>query len=228
MESTESTKEIAAALAKAQTQFKQITRDKTVTVRTRSGTGYTFNYAPLESIMASIKAPLAENGIALLQSVIDGKVQTVLMHTSGERIVSGGTQIRATEDSAQAYGSGLTYARRYDLSLLLGICPDDDDDGNAADGNSVGNAALKGPITPTDSAWDCVPADKHEPLHRIGSCVIDYFASGDIESAYKYWVGQKLTNDEKTAVWTMFDSKQRRALKDRDQQPKSTEVKRAI
>ena len=206
-------KELATALAKAQCAFKHIARDKEVTVRTRTGGAYTFRYAPLETIMAAIKQALADNGIALLQDVREGKVVTLLMHASGDTYTSSGTPIKVAEDSAQAYGSGLTYARRYDLSLTLGLCPDDDDDGNMADGNTVTSATPKLAHKPTDGAWENVPKERHEALHRIASGVIDYFSANDPEQAFAYLDEQKLENEEKVAIWTLLDSKQRSVLK---------------
>ena len=205
--------ELATALAKAQNAFKHIARDREVTVRTRTGGAYTFKYAPLESIMSAIKQGLADNGIALLQDVREARVVTILMHSSGDTYTSTGTPIKVSEDSMQAYGSGLTYARRYDLSLTLGLCPDDDDDGNAADGNVATTTVPKLTHKPTDGAWDHIAPDRAEALQRIGSGVIDCFSALQPETAFKYLQEQNLSNDEKVAVWTMLDSKMRSALK---------------
>lgn len=225
-------KELASALAKAQGGFKHIARDKTVTVRTKTGGTYSFSYAPLESIMGAIKEALTSNGIALLQDIREGKVVTILLHSSGEQWVSGGTVINVSEQGAQAYGSGLTYARRYDLTLTLGLCADDDDDGNAADGNQASPRPaelknLKEPITPTTGAWDNVPKERHEPLRRIGNGVIDQFSNGTPEAALDYLDELGLDNEEKICIWTMLDSKMRATLKklgdERRKNPKLTE-----
>ena len=42
-----------------------------------------------------------------------------------------------SEPTAQALGSAVTYAKRYALTALLGIAADEDDDGNAASGNTI-------------------------------------------------------------------------------------------
>ena len=224
MKTTESTKELAAALAKAQVQFAHISRDKHVTVRTRTGGSYSFSYAPLESIMSAIKTALSTNGLALMQDIREGKVCTILLHASGEAYVSTGTVINVAETGAQAYGSGLTYARRYDLSLTLGLCPDDDDDGNAADGNTASPAVVSAPITPTEGAWKDVPQEDHERLRRIGNGIIDYFSAEEPGSAYAYLVEQSLTNEAKVAIWTMLSAPMRSALKklDKDAREKAS------
>jgi hypothetical protein len=137
--------QVAAALAAAQGQFGPIARDKTVRVATRSGSSYTFAYAPLETIMAAIRPALAANGLALTQGPIVTEsgieaLRTMLVHKSGEWIANDTAVLVDKADggkSAQAYGSGLTYARRYGITTLLCLVADEDDDGNAASGNSV-------------------------------------------------------------------------------------------
>lgn len=133
-------KEISAALAAAQGEFGAVIRDKTVTVTMKSGGKYTFSYAPLESILHAVKPALSKNGLSLTQAIIfvDNKeyVETTLRHASGQTLCNR-IPIFVREDGPQAYGSGLTYARRYGVTLLLCISADDDDDGNAAEGNSA-------------------------------------------------------------------------------------------
>ena len=132
--------QIATALAAAQGSFEPVHRDKVVTVTMKSGGKYTFAYAPLESILRAVTPALAANSLSLTQGVIPSAegayVETTLLHASGQKI---STRIAVFQngDGAQAYGSGLTYARRYGVTLLLCICADDDDDGNASEGNQV-------------------------------------------------------------------------------------------
>lgn len=92
-------------------------------------------YADLSSVWDACREAVAANKIGVMQSpglVIDGKMhmETVLMHESGEW-VSGELSIPLQKADAQAYGSAVTYARRYALGAMMGICPEDDD-GNAA------------------------------------------------------------------------------------------------
>lgn len=133
-------KDIAAALATAQGEFGAVLRDKTVTVTMKSGGKYTFAYAPLESILHAVKPALAKNSLALTQAMLvaDGKdyVETTLRHASGQTLANR-IPLFVRDDGPQAYGSALTYARRYGVTLLLCIAADDDDDGNAAEGNSA-------------------------------------------------------------------------------------------
>jgi hypothetical protein len=145
MQTSEQIDQLATALAKAQGEFGPIKRDKTVTVTMRTGGRYTFSYAPLESILHAVMPALNKNGISLSQAVLqDGErefVETTLLHASGQSR-SNRTRIHVKEDGPQAYGSALTYGRRYGVTLILGISADDDDDANAAEGNQ---AEVRGP-----------------------------------------------------------------------------------
>ncbi len=141
------TSKLADALSKAQGEFAPILRDKTVTVTMKLGGKYTFSYAPLESILHAVAPALSKNGLALTQAmvVVDGKdyVETTLRHASGQSICNR-IPLFVRDDGPQAYGSALTYARRYGVTLLLCISADDDDDGNAAEGNQATMHAARG------------------------------------------------------------------------------------
>jgi hypothetical protein len=59
------------------------------------------------------------------------RVETMILHSSGEWICCGILALPVSKKDAQGYGSALTYARRYSLSAAVGVAPEDDD-GNAA------------------------------------------------------------------------------------------------
>lgn len=126
---------LAASLAKAQASFPAINRDKKVTVQTKAGGSYTFNYAPLDTILAAVRKPLSDNGLAIIQLLDEDVLVTSLLHESGA-ILSGRTPIPASE-GIQAYGSAITYLRRYAIQALLGIAAEEDDDGNQSQGNTA-------------------------------------------------------------------------------------------
>lgn len=92
-------------------------------------------YADLGSVIDAIKPALVEHGLFFTQQPThsDGAVavETVLRHASGEAISLGTVVVPVNKNDAQAYGSALTYARRYGLVTAFGV-PTEDDDGNAA------------------------------------------------------------------------------------------------
>src|SRR5918992_481110 len=139
MRTSEQTHDLVAALAKARVDFEPIVRTKTVTVKSDRGS-YQFSYAPLEDILAATAAALSAHGLVLVSGIDQGAdggvvLHTRLMHASGQWLESCVHVGRHAK--MQEMGSSLTYARRYAITGLLGISADDDEDANAADGNTI-------------------------------------------------------------------------------------------
>lgn len=123
---------LAAALAKAQAQVQAASKDRT-------NPAFRSKYADLASVWDACREAITSNGLAIVQLAEDHEVgrvalRTILIHASGEFIQ---TVVSAPlgKNDAQAVGSALTYLRRYSLSAMVGVAPDDDD-GNAATGRS--------------------------------------------------------------------------------------------
>jgi hypothetical protein len=133
--------QVCAALAIAQGAMKTPKRTKEATLdgTTKDGRRYSYKYkyAPLEEIVDAVKEALAANGLARHQYLVSRGSQpmmrTIIWHASGEWIASD-YPIHPTKEGAQGFASGVTYARRYGLSLALGLAPEDDDDANIAEG----------------------------------------------------------------------------------------------
>ena len=126
----ENTSSIYKALAKAQSEFGTVVKNR------KANYG---NYADLGAILDVVRPALNRNGSFLSQKVSSDSngvtVETILAHESGESISSGPLfmPVGSVKGSqAQAFGSARTYACRYSLSSFLGIAADDDDDGRSA------------------------------------------------------------------------------------------------
>lgn len=134
---------LAAALAKAQSEFKPIERTRTVAVKTQAGGVYKFAYAPLDTVLEATRAALTENDLCISSQIQRESLRTVLMHSSGEWVAA---EVALPQfQKAQELGSFLTYARRYSITALLGVASEEDDDANAADGNAVQNREDRAP-----------------------------------------------------------------------------------
>lgn len=135
---------LAEALAKAQADFPEISRNREVTVRTKAGSEYKFRYATLDTILSCTRRPMADSGLSLTQLIEthDGHVvlKTVLLHSSGQWIMSE-TPIPVSM-GPQEFGSMLSYMRRYAISAILNLASQDDDDGNIAEGNAIETAEM--------------------------------------------------------------------------------------
>lgn len=143
--------EIGAALAKAQGAMRHAKRDKTL-----EHSHYIHKYADLASVWDSIRKPLSDNNISVVQQVgtkmADVSVTTMLIHSSGEWIRSNLTMTPAAR-TPQGIGVCITYARRYALSSMVGAVSDDDTDGNTNVGAEPPNPnSMRGRDIPEDVA----------------------------------------------------------------------------
>lgn len=127
---SESISKISSALIKAQSEIKVAIYDAT-------NPHFRSKYASLGSVVEACKEALNKNKIVFIQGSHSDKelpkmicVTTRLLHESGEYIEDT-IAVPYVQDTPQALGSSLTYARRYGLSSLLGIVSDEDDDGNS-------------------------------------------------------------------------------------------------
>jgi hypothetical protein len=130
METSEHIGAIAGALAKAHLKIENPELDG-------QNPHYKSRFSTLAAVLNAVRKPLAEQGIALLQSVAleDGKVRvtTNLVHSSGEWMRETMAFPLQGNATVQQAGSTVTYLRRYSLISLCGIVgdPHQDDDGEA-------------------------------------------------------------------------------------------------
>jgi hypothetical protein len=107
-------------------------------------------YAPLPEILKEIRPLLTKEGLVLIQNtgselIYDNAanpyphifVKTILFHQSGESYETDKLYLKLDKKTPQGAGSAITYARRYQLTALLGISSEDDDDGNTASINKT-------------------------------------------------------------------------------------------
>ena len=115
------------ALIKARGEFAPVVKDG-------KNPHFKSRYATLDSVVEAITPALLKNGLILLQPISQGEdggmvLITQLWHESGERFEFKFVLPQLAD--LQKMGSAITYARRYSILSLLGIAPEDDDDGNA-------------------------------------------------------------------------------------------------
>jgi len=194
---SESPMVMVAAFIKAQQAFKPAVKDAV-------NPHFKSKYVTLQAAIDAVLPALHANGFALIQrtSVVDGRtiLRTELLHVSNECLVSD-YPVHPVKADPQGEGSALTYARRYALMALCGIAPEDDD----------GNAAVAA-VTPTAGVWERLDPDEQAWLEKVAADVAAHLAN-DPAAAVDHLKAQNLDNDERVAIWTRFDSKQRSALK---------------
>lgn len=178
MNKSDSIKELAGALAKAQAEMEYASKDAT-------NPHFKSSYATLASVWDAIRKPLSKNGLSVTQLVTssesDVKVETILLHSSGEWLAET-LSIPASKHDAQGFGSALTYARRYGLAAIAGVAPADDD-GNAAvvsapvrqsmTGDELASVhikleeASKKGVAALQTAWAAIPSDAKVALRDV-------------------------------------------------------------
>lgn len=123
--------ELVKALIPFQRDLGTVARNKEVNVPGK----YSFWYAELASLWETVREPLSDNDLVLIQSpsrnAHGASVTTVLAHSSGQW-VRGTVNIPVGRQDPQAVGSAITYGRRYGMAAILGIAAEDDDGRKAA------------------------------------------------------------------------------------------------
>lgn len=203
MNKSETVKEIAGALVKAQTEIKAALKDST-------NPHFRSKYADLSSVVDAIKAPLLKHGISFIQGVNDAEggvaVETMLLHTSGEWL-SSTLRIPASKQDAQGYGSAITYGRRYGLQSMCGV-PAEDDDGNAA-------TASTSRITPVAGSLAALTPEDQEKAKTVAMEIVELWTNGKEVAAYEAFYESGHDNEMKLGIWDVLtpNSKVRNGIK---------------
>jgi hypothetical protein len=120
---SENINELMSALSKAQGKIQPASKDK-------ANPFFKSKYADLSSVWEACRECLSENRLAVTQTIShnsDGMLLvTTLGHSSGQWIKSEMPIIVSKQDP-QTIGSAITYYRRYCLSAIVGVAPEDDD-----------------------------------------------------------------------------------------------------
>ena len=136
MNHSEEIGELAKALATAQGEIKNAPKDQ-------SNPFFKSKYTDLAGIVDACRAPLAKNGLAVIQGSVTPmdqngepighmvQLETMIIHSSGQWI-SSVISMTPSKFDPQGIGSCITYARRYALASMVGVAPEDDD-GNAGE-----------------------------------------------------------------------------------------------
>jgi len=194
---SESIKELATAMAKAQGQIKGALKDQ-------NNPFFKSKYADLSSVVEAIRVPLSSNGLSYVQIAHEKEnaaaFETKILHSSGEWLSCGIVSVPVSKADAQGFGSASTYARRYSLSAAFGVAPEDDD-GNAA-AKAAPKKAFETPHTATDGAWEALTADERIWILDISNEVRVLAGRGDIKGACDHVDEANLNGDQKTALWS--------------------------
>ena len=135
---------IFAALARAQGAMKAVAFDCT-------NPHFRSRYASLAACVDAIRVPLAQNGLCWSATTEVTQVGTIKCTTTVYHVTGGSLSatlsLSPKDWTPQSVGAATTYARRYCLSMLLGLAADEDDDGNGAQATQTVQTAQPHPVT---------------------------------------------------------------------------------
>ena len=150
---------IVAALLAAQREFPPIAKDAV-------NPFHKSRYATLDAVLSAVCPILHKHGLALTQSVgtpdrdeaghlTAFTITTTLHHAESGETLSSSLPMPLAKSDPQGAGGAVTYARRYSLQLALGVCADEDDDGNSASKPSArpAKAAKPAPAASGGPVW---------------------------------------------------------------------------
>ena len=148
---------LAAAMLKVQKQLRPALKDNYNNF-TQS------RYATLNSVMEACSEALINAGIWVTQYPVpvegDGSnlgLVTKLVHAESGEWQESLIVMPLAKADPQAYGSALTYARRYGLSSMIGLVTEDDDANAACKGNSDLQRPRIADIKPRQDAMENLP-----------------------------------------------------------------------
>jgi hypothetical protein len=206
MKTSDSINEISTALAKAQGEISNPSKEA-------ENPHFRSHYADLSAGINAVREGLSTNGIGFVQATrLDGDVlmlDTRLTHASGQWIESEFPVCRFPM-KPQEVGSAMTYARRYALFAIIGIAGEDDD-GNAANASGDIPAKKRAPTPPKPPA---VPSDVFdtETSQITRDVLIEAITMADTLDELSAWFEvekhkiKKLREADKQAVMAELDS----------------------
>lgn len=129
---------LAQALLAVQAAAPRLQTNDTATVSTKGGGSYSYKYLTLDKLMADILPVLHEHGLTWFTqpsgTASEPTLVYALTHAATGEVLKGEMPLYlGGQQTAQAHGSAITYARRYALMAVLGLCAEDDD-GKGASG----------------------------------------------------------------------------------------------
>jgi hypothetical protein len=128
---TENLSELIAAMVNFNSEFQT-----TKLVKDGKNDHLKNKYLTLDNILNTVRPILTKHGLVIIQALAGEYLVTTIYHVSGQFIQSempfhpmSGNKVT---NALQELGGGITYAKRYAISAMLGISVDGDDDGQSS------------------------------------------------------------------------------------------------
>lgn len=175
MNKSESIKELATALSKAQGEYKGAIKSAINPAFKRPGESEGSKYANLEADFQCIQEPFAKHGLSFTQGVVKGEpyLGTTIMHSSGEWITEYVPFKPPEGANAQLIKAFTTYAKRNGLEAAAGIPSTDDDDGNEAAGKEKPKEPTKPKAEPQKPHGEAPKQEKSHSMQHSQAIITD-------------------------------------------------------
>lgn len=167
---------------------------------------------------------VTKNGTALFYVSVAGDF--TFTHEDGSGVTVGPFFGEAMDSGDKATNKAMAVAFKYAMFQTFCV-PLEGVTGGDADQTTHEVAPAMPTGKPTDGAWEAMGDEEQAYLTREAEKVIQIFKSGDVEAAHDHYVSLSLDSDEKSAIWTRFDSKLRSALKKADAAAKANHAEAA-
>jgi len=191
-------KSLNQSLAEAQAELKNAPLDKV-------NPHFKSKYASLASVRDAVIPVLSQHGVACNQMVkgIEGAWVVVTRLSKGDQSIEDATPIlfdANAKNSAQSFGSALTYARRYSLSSIVCISADEDDDGNAASKASDQSTLISATeLAELNARLDETNSDKGAFCKAFGIVSLNHLPKSKLRIAYEK-IDQKVKREAEQAT----------------------------
>ena len=208
MKSSESIKNIAGAIVKAQAEVENLYP---------SSKGYGYDYVPLNKIIDTLKTVLPKYGLAYIQLPFGGQsgntvgLSTRIVHDSGEWIEETAefpvTDMKGV-NATQKAGAAITYFRRYALLSAFGITGDKDVDANDQAWKNTTQQKSQ-----TSNAQKTPKFPETEESKQLKNSILDWINNGTISDkqslayAEDYMFNNDVAGMKQLAAWCQSQQK---------------------
>ncbi len=163
----------------------------------------------------------AKGGNALFYVTVDAEFDFVCAEDGSKHTVK--TFGEAMDRGDKATNKAMSAAYKYAAFQAFAIPTEGDNDADASSHEVKSLPAGR----PLDGAWEGIGEDEQAFLLKVSDRVAELLDSGEPSLAQEHIEGQRLNSEEKMALWTRFNSKQRSALKKAAQEQKAKKMERA-
>jgi hypothetical protein len=199
MKTSEQIDKISASMVKAQMKMGNALKDST-------NPFFKSKYADLNAVREACLPALNDNQIMVIQPIIQENgvdfVETILMHETGQFYSCTTKILTIKQNDPQAYGSAITYARRYGLQSMVCIGAEDDD-GNRAAEKPVEKTSYekRNPVKPVDAAT--LTPEQAEQLFNLAKS--KGFTKDDVVATIKNLTGKDKLSEVPTVALPVIE-----------------------